>query len=81
MPATQATAIVSTKRERKPRKSAAAGWLVFYLCALVGINVAKQHSVQLFKVHENYGIAPKQPQESPLNNANRNGYTLSLIHI
>ena len=74
MPATQATAIVSTKRERKPRKSATAGWLVLYLCALVGINVTKQHSVQLFKGHENHGIAPEQPQETPLYSANKNGH-------
>jgi len=74
MPATQATAIVSTKRERKPRKSATAGWLVLYLCALVGINVTKQHSVRLFKGHENHGIAPEQPQETPLYSANKNGH-------
>ena len=73
MPATQATAIVSTKRERKSRKSAKAGWLVLYLCALVGINVAKQHSARLFEHVENHRIVPTQPQETPLNRAHKNG--------
>ena len=73
MPALQAIATISTNKKRKPRKSATAGWLALFACALVGINVAKQHSAELFKTLRNHGTVLAQPQESPLYKARKHG--------
>ena len=73
MPASQAITTKSTNKERKPPKSAAAGWLALFACALVGINVAKQHSAELFKTLRNHGTVLAQPQESQGYRARKNG--------
>ena len=73
MPASQTIATKSTNKERKPPKSAAAGWLALFACALVGINVAKQHSAELFETLRNHGTVLAQPQESQGYRARKNG--------
>ena len=59
----QATTPEKIKTARKRRTSRIAGWLVLFLCAQVGLNVAKQHIRESFKAFAN--IVTAQPQELP----------------
>ena len=64
MPESQATAPKTFAPSPKRPKSRIAGWIVIFLCAQVGFNVAKRHIRENFKGSANE-IVSAQPQGFP----------------